>query len=97
MFVGAVESSELDERLLARQLVEQHVGPTAEAVAFCGADKLAGFRAGAESLSRFEAASTFRSSMRAGNVHDGASAYRLVAYNDGCRCFKYTTPVRSSP
>jgi len=55
-----------------------------------------GFRSGAESLTRFEAASTFRSSFAAGRTHDGASSYRVLAFQGGCSCFTYTTGLRSA-
>jgi hypothetical protein len=55
-----------------------------------------GLRAGAESLSRFEAASTFRSSFAPGRVHDGARSYRLFAYKDDCGCYQYVSPLRSA-
>ena len=57
-----------------------------------------GIRRAAESLgSRFQPAATFRSSLSATTTHDGASQYRLVAYNAACNCYRYTTPVRPLP
>ena len=58
---------------------------------------LAGFRAGAESLRSYEAASTFRSSFGPRQLHDGVRGYRLFAYKDDCSCFRYVTPVRPAP
>jgi hypothetical protein len=55
-----------------------------------------GFRQGAESLKTFESATTFRSGFAPGRLHDGARAYRMFAYNDGCRCFTYTSGLRSA-
>lgn len=57
----------------------------------------AGFRAGAEALTRYEAASTFRSGFAPGRLHDGAMAYRLFAFGAACGCFDYVTPVRPAP
>jgi hypothetical protein len=58
----------------------------------------AGIRRAAESLgTSFASAATFRTSLAAGRTHDGATAYRLVAFQDGCGCYKYTSAVRSLP
>lgn len=58
----------------------------------------AGIRRAAESLGeRFQPAATFRSSFASGRTHDGVGAYRLVAFEDGCGCFRYTGPVTTLP
>ena len=58
----------------------------------------AGFRRAAEALGNaFRPASTFRTSFAPGRTHDGAGAYRLVAFNDSCGCFEYRSPVRVLP
>jgi hypothetical protein len=54
----------------------------------------AGFRQGAESLTSFEVASTFRSILGPNRLHDGASAYRVFAFKDACSCYQYVSPVR---
>lgn len=55
----------------------------------------ASFRRAAEALgSAFRPASTFRTTLGAGRTHDGAGAYRLVAFEDGCACFRYRSPIR---
>jgi len=53
-----------------------------------------GLRQGAESLTSFEAASTFRSTFAPSRLHDGASAYRLFAFKDDCSCYQYVSPLR---
>jgi hypothetical protein len=55
---------------------------------------MAGLKAGAESLGTFPAASTFRSTITRGQLHDGAGAYRLFAFKDACSCYQYTSPAR---
>jgi ABC-type branched-subunit amino acid transport system substrate-binding protein len=56
------------------------------------------FRRAAEALGgAFRPASTFRTSFAAGRTHDGVGAYRLVAFDDGCGCFEYRSPVRVMP
>jgi ABC-type branched-subunit amino acid transport system substrate-binding protein len=58
----------------------------------------ASFRRAAEALGNaFRPASTFRTTFSAGRTHDGAGAYRLVAFNDSCACFRYRSPVRAMP
>lgn len=58
----------------------------------------ASFRRAAEALgSAFRPASTFRTSFAPGRTHDGAGGYRLLAFNDGCACFEYRSPVRVMP
>lgn len=55
----------------------------------------AGIRRAAESLGEtFRPASTFRASFSPGRTHDGASGYRLIAFQDACKCYAYTSPVR---
>ena len=45
---------------------------------------------------RFDSPYTF--STRHGNGrHDGAAAWRLLAYNDGCQCFRYRGPLMPVP
>jgi ABC-type branched-subunit amino acid transport system substrate-binding protein len=57
-----------------------------------------GIRRAAESLGdRFRPAATFRTSLAPGRTHDGAGAYRMVAFNDECACFRYTGPVTALP
>lgn len=58
---------------------------------------LAGFRAGAESLAHYEAASTFRSGFSPGQLHDAAKAYRLFAFKNSCSCFAYVSGLRPAP
>lgn len=55
---------------------------------------IAGLRAGAESLTRYDAASTFSSRFAPGRLHDGAAAYRIFAYKTNCSCYEYVTGVR---
>ena len=55
---------------------------------------IVGLRAGAEALTRYEAASTFRSGFSPARLHDGASAYRLLKYAFDCRCYQYASPLR---
>jgi hypothetical protein len=58
----------------------------------------AGIRQAAESLGEsFRPAATFHSALGAGRTHDGASAYRLIAFQQGCSCYSYTSPVRPLP
>lgn len=58
----------------------------------------AGIRHVAESLGQaFTPASTFHTTLAPGGAHDGASAYRLIAFQQGCSCYSYTSPVRSLP
>ena len=58
----------------------------------------ASFRRAAEALrDAFRPAATFRTSFAPGRTHDGAGGYRLVAFNDGCACFGYRSPVRALP
>jgi ABC-type branched-subunit amino acid transport system substrate-binding protein len=50
----------------------------------------AGIRAGIEGLgTSYQSAWTFSTSFGPGR-HDGATVGRVVAYDDGCECFKYT-------
>jgi hypothetical protein len=55
---------------------------------------IAGLRAGAETLTHYDAASTFRSTFAPGRLHDGASAYRLFAYKSPCSCYEYISGLR---
>jgi hypothetical protein len=56
----------------------------------------ASFRRAAESLGdTFRPAATFRTTHAAGRTHDGASGYRLVAFQNACKCFAYTSGVRA--
>ncbi len=56
------------------------------------------FRRAAEALGgSFRSASTFRTALGAGRTHDGAAAYRLLAFDDACSCYRYRTPVRPLP
>jgi ABC-type branched-subunit amino acid transport system substrate-binding protein len=55
-----------------------------------------GLRAGAESLGAFPSASTFRSRTGPGLLHDGAAQYRLLAFNDSCSCYSYTSPLKTA-
>jgi hypothetical protein len=60
-----------------------------------GATDEASFRRAAEALGeRFRPAATFGTRFGIGRTHDGASGYRLVAFNDSCSCFRYTSPTR---
>jgi hypothetical protein len=56
-----------------------------------------GFRTGAESLGDYDTAGTFQSSFGPGRLHDGAERHRVVAFDDGCGCFRYRTPVAVAP
>jgi ABC-type branched-subunit amino acid transport system substrate-binding protein len=56
----------------------------------------AGFRAGAEALGTVGVASTFRSTLGPGLLHDGAGAYRVFAYKSDCSCYQYVSPLRPS-
>jgi len=60
-----------------------------------GADpSVAGIRRGIDALgSSYESAWTFSVTMNS-QRHDGASVARLVAYDTGCSCYKYTGPER---
>lgn len=51
---------------------------------------------GAESLASFQAASTFRSGLEPGRLHDGVKAYRMFAFRDDCSCYAYVTPLRTA-
>lgn len=54
----------------------------------------AGLRAGVEALgSSFDPVFSLRTVFGPGR-HDGASAVQLVAYEDGCECFRYRGPIR---
>jgi hypothetical protein len=56
-----------------------------------------GFRAAAEALgTSFAPASTFRSRVSAAR-HDGADAYHLNVYDEGCSCFTYRGGQLSAP
>jgi ABC-type branched-subunit amino acid transport system substrate-binding protein len=57
---------------------------------------LSGLRSGAEALASFNAASTFRSGFAPNRLHDGASAYRVFAFKDDCKCYQYVSPVKSA-
>jgi hypothetical protein len=55
----------------------------------------ASIRRAAESLANsVTPASTFRSAFSPGRTHDGAAAYRLIAFQDSCKCYKYISAVR---
>jgi ABC-type branched-subunit amino acid transport system substrate-binding protein len=55
----------------------------------------ASIRRVAESLGdRFRPAATFLTTYAPGRTHDGASAYRLLAFQDPCGCYKYVSPQR---
>jgi ABC-type branched-subunit amino acid transport system substrate-binding protein len=55
----------------------------------------AGIRRAAETLGdSFKPASTFRTTFSPGRTHDGASGYRMIAFNTACKCYAYTTGVR---
>lgn len=56
----------------------------------------AGLRTGVESLRDFDAASTFRSGFAPGRLHDGASLYRMFAFNSECRCYRYISPGKTA-
>ncbi|MDP9100578.1 MAG: ABC transporter substrate-binding protein [Actinomycetota bacterium] len=57
-----------------------------------------GIRQAAESLGQtFPPASTFHTTLAPGRAHDGAAAYRLIAFQQGCSCYGYITPVRALP
>jgi ABC-type branched-subunit amino acid transport system substrate-binding protein len=58
----------------------------------------ASIRRAAESLgSGFRSAATFRTTYAPGRTHDGASVYRLQAYEEACDCYKYVSPQRPFP
>jgi len=57
---------------------------------------LAGLRQGAESLTSWESATTFRSRFAPNRLHDGASAYRVFAFKDDCSCYQYVSPLRTA-
>ncbi len=55
----------------------------------------AGIRRAVESLgTTVRPAATFRTTLAQGRTHDGASQYRLIAFQDSCACYKYVSPVR---
>jgi hypothetical protein len=56
----------------------------------------AGFRAAAESLAPYPSPMTFSMSF-AGGRHDGAAAYRMVAWKDTCGCFDYSSAITPMP
>jgi len=57
-----------------------------------------GIRRAVESLgSAMGPAATFRTTLAASRTHDGASSYRLIAFEDGCSCYKYTSGLRPMP
>jgi hypothetical protein len=47
--------------------------------------------------SRFTSASTFATYFASGRPHDGASAFRLDAFQSGCNCFTYQSSTRPLP
>jgi ABC-type branched-subunit amino acid transport system substrate-binding protein len=55
-----------------------------------GAPNKERFIAGLDSLGPFALAATFAGNFGP-NAHDGAGAVRDVAFEDGCRCFRYTS------
>ena len=55
---------------------------------------IAGLQAGAESLTHYDAASTFSSRFAPGRLHDGAAVYRIFAYKANCSCYAYVTGLR---
>ena len=56
----------------------------------------AGIRRAVESLGgTFRPASTFSTAFGPTRTHDGASGYRLIAYQEACNCYRYTSPVRT--
>jgi hypothetical protein len=58
----------------------------------------ASIRRVAESLGDgFRPAATFRTTYAPGRTHDGASSYRLQAFKEDCKCFKYVSPQRPLP
>jgi ABC-type branched-subunit amino acid transport system substrate-binding protein len=57
---------------------------------------MAGLRTGAESLGTFPSASTFRSTIAPGRLHDGAGQYRLIAFKDDCTCYQYVSPLKTA-
>ena len=67
-----------------------------DALVKAGSFAIPALRAGAESLSSYEAASTFRSGFAPGQLHDGAKQYRLFAYKDDCQCYQYTSAPRTA-
>jgi hypothetical protein len=67
-----------------------------DALTKAGSFGIQALRAGAESLSSYEAASTFRSGFAPGQLHDGAKQYRLFAYKDDCKCYQYVSPLHTA-
>ena len=67
-----------------------------DALTRAGSFGIPAFRAGAESLTSYEAASTFRSGFAPGQLHDGAKQYRIFAYKDDCKCYEYVSPLRNA-
>jgi ABC-type branched-subunit amino acid transport system substrate-binding protein len=66
-----------------------------DVLASAGGTDAQSFRRAAEALGEaFRPASTFRTRLSPGRTHDGAAAYRLVAFDDSCECFRYTSGVR---
>jgi hypothetical protein len=58
----------------------------------------ASIRRAAESLGEtFKPAATFQTSFSVGRTHDGAALYRLIAFQDTCSCYSYTSPARPLP
>lgn len=56
----------------------------------------AGFQAAAEALAPYPSPMTFSMSF-AGGRHDGAAAYRMVAWNGACGCFDYSSATLPMP
>jgi hypothetical protein len=55
----------------------------------------ASIRSVAEALGdRFRSAATFRTTYAAGRTHDGAASYRLLAFQDKCKCYEYISQQR---
>ena len=58
----------------------------------------AGIRRAADSLgATFKPAATFGTLLAANRTHDGASGYRLNAFQSSCSCYRYISPVRPLP
>jgi hypothetical protein len=57
-----------------------------------------GIRRAVESLGdAMGPAATFRTTLSPARTHDGASSYRLIAFEDACSCYKYISALRPMP
>jgi hypothetical protein len=91
------QSTKADTPHLAAVWACDELFSLAEVLARATRMDLSGFRSAAESLgSAYLPASSYGSRFAPGRLHDGASVYRLNAYNAGCSCFRYLGPFTRS-